>query len=243
MTFQRFALALLLSLAAALPASQASHASQAQAGPKRNVVIFVADGLRYSSVTPETAPTMAKLRREGVDFSNSHAVYPTLTTANASAIATGHYLGDTGNYGNTLYTGFPVPCHQGMAVAFIEDDCILRDIKGHFGEDYIGQTTLLQAAREAGFNTVVVGKRGPAAIQYLAALDSKNDSVDGPLGIFIDEATNHPTNRDGSPTKSTMLSGKLGADISKATGDDAPPSPRRQIWSSSPISFRRRPRF
>ena len=30
---------------------------------KRNVVIFVADGLRYTSVTPETAPTMAKLRK------------------------------------------------------------------------------------------------------------------------------------------------------------------------------------
>ena len=47
---------------------------------------------------------LVRLRRDGVDFSNSHAVYPTLTTANASAIATGHFLGDTGNYGNTLYT-------------------------------------------------------------------------------------------------------------------------------------------
>jgi arylsulfatase A-like enzyme len=213
MTFPRFAFALLLSLAMALPA---------QAGPKRNVVIFVADGLRYSSVTPETAPTMARLRREGVDFSNSHAVYPTLTTANASAIATGHYLGDTGNYGNTLYTGFPVPCHQDTTVTFIEDDCILRDIKAHFGEDYIGQTTLLQAARAAGYDTIAVGKRGPLAIQFLAALDSKNDRVDGPLGVFIDEATNRPANRDGTPTKSTMLNGKLAADILKATGADAP---------------------
>jgi arylsulfatase A-like enzyme len=213
MTFPRFAFALLLCLATALPA---------QAGPKRNVVIFVADGLRYSSVTPETAPTMVRVRREGVDFNNTHAAYPTLTTANASVIATGHYLGDTGNYGNTLFTGFPVPCHQGMTVTFIEDDCILRDIKGHLGDNYIGQTTLLEGARAAGYNTVVVGKRGPAAIQYLAALDSKNDSVDGPLGIFIDEATNHPTNRDGSPTKSTMLGGRLAADVLKATGADAP---------------------
>ena len=211
MTLPRVALVLLLCLAAAFPA---------QGGPKRNVVIFVADGLRYSSVTPETAPTMAKVRREGVDFSNSHAVYPTL----ASAIATGHYLGDTGNYGNTLYTGFPVPCRQGATVTFIEDDCILRDIKGHFGEDYIGQTTLLQVAREAGYNTVLVGKRGPAAIQYLAALDSKDDSVEGPLGIFIDEATNHPNNPDGTPSKSTTLNGQLAADVAKATGADAPAS-------------------
>ena len=112
MSFSRFALALSLCLIAALPAEAAS----------RNIVIFVADGLRYSSVTPQTAPTMARIRREGVDFANSHAVYPTLTTANASVIATGHYLGDTGDYANTLYAGFPIPCRQNMVVAFVEDD-------------------------------------------------------------------------------------------------------------------------
>jgi arylsulfatase A-like enzyme len=216
MSLQRFAFALLLSLAMALPA---------QAGPKRNVVVFVADGLRYSSVTPETAPTMAKIRREGVDFSNSHAVYPTLTTANASAIATGHYLGDTGNYANTLYLNAPIQCRPGQSakIIFVEDDCVLRQVKEQLGNGYIGQTTLLQAARAAGYNTVLVGKRGPLAIQYLAALDSKNEDVNGPLGVFIDESTNHPTNHDGSPTMSTMLGGQLAADIAKATGVEAPP--------------------
>ncbi|MGC9954946.1 MAG: alkaline phosphatase family protein [Rhizomicrobium sp.] len=212
MTFQRFAFAVVLCLLAALPA---------KAG-RRNVVIFVADGLRASSVTPDTAPTMAKLRREGVDFSNSHAVYPTLTTANASAIATGHFLGDTGDYANTLYLGFPVPCAAGAVLAFLEDDCILRDVKAHFPDGYLAQTTLLQAARAAGYNTVIVGKKGPAAIQDVTALDSKNDSVDGPLGVFIDDATNHPTNADGTPTKSTTLGGQLASDVSKATGAAAP---------------------
>ena len=213
MTIPRFAFALLLCLAATLPA---------QAG-QRNVVIFVADGLRYSSVTPQTAPTMAKLRREGVDFSNSHAVYPTLTTANASAIATGHYLGDTGDYANTLYLGFPVPCAAGAALTFLEDDCILRDVKAHFPDGYLAQTTLLQAARAAGYNTAVVGKKGPAAIQFLGALDSKDDKIDGPLGVFIDDATNRPTNADGTPTRSTVLRDPLAAEIFKATGDGAPP--------------------
>lgn len=199
--------AAVLALLLALPA----HA-------QRNVVIFVADGLRYTSVTPETAPTMSRLQREGVDFSNSHAVYPTLTTANASAIATGHFLGDTGNYANTLYVNFPVPCRQGAVVTFIEDDCILRDIKAHYPNDYIAQTTLIQAARAAGMNTVVIGKKGPAAIQFLAALDSKNEAVDGPLGIFIDDATNRPANPDGSPTKSTMLGKSLAADITRLAG-------------------------
>ena len=218
MTFPRLLTALALCLVvAALPA---------KAGPKRNIVIFVADGLRYSSVTPETAPTMAKLRREGVDFSNSHAMYPTVTTANASAIATGHYLGDTGNYANTLYFGFPVHCRVGdpVVITFLEDDCVLRSVKAHFGDGYVGQTTLIQAARAAGMNTVVIGKKGPAGIQFLPALDSKNDDVNGPLGIFIDESTNHPKNADGTPTMSTTLAGQLASDVLAVTGAAAPPS-------------------
>src|SRR5260221_8007684 len=77
--------------------------ARARARP-HNVIIFVADGLRYDSVTKQNAPTLWRIRHDGVDFANSHAIYPTLTTANASAIATGHYLGDTGDYANTLYT-------------------------------------------------------------------------------------------------------------------------------------------
>ena len=49
-----------------------------------DVVIFVADGLRSASVTPDIAPTFSRLRRAGVDFTNSHSLYPTVTTANAS---------------------------------------------------------------------------------------------------------------------------------------------------------------
>jgi len=219
MTISRLVLPVIVGLAMALPAEAISVPV---APAPRNVVIFVADGLRYTSVTPETAPTMAKLRRQGVDFSNSHAVYPTLTTANASAIATGHYLGDTGDYANTLYMGFPVACRMNMTVAFLEDDCILREVKAHFGDAYLGQTTLLQAARAAGYNTILVGKKGPAAIQFLGALDSKDNRVDGPLGIFIDEATNRAENADGTPTKSTMLSGLLAAEVLHATGEGAP---------------------
>ncbi len=211
MTLSRTALALALCLTA-LPA---------WAG-QRNVVIFVADGLRYSSVTPQTAPTMAKLRAEGVDFTNSHAVYPTLTTANASAIATGHYLGDTGDYANTLFLGFPVSCAQGATLTFLEDDCILREVKTHYPDGYLAQTTLLQAARASGYNTVIVGKKGPSAIQFLGALDSRDDNVEGPLGIFIDDATNRAENLDGTPTKSTTLHGLLGAEVLSATGDLAP---------------------
>ncbi len=210
------------------PAKPAAHrpaphpAAPAPSG-KRNVIIFVADGLRYDSVTPDVAPTFTRIRKEGVDFTNSHSIYPTVTTANASAIASGHYLGDTGNYGNTLFTDWPVPCHDNAVVTFVEDDCILRDVKGHFGDGYMGQTTLIGAALAGGYNTAILGKKGPAAIQNLASLDSKDARVDDPLGIFIDDATNRATNFDGTPTKSTMLHGGLAGDALTFTGDAQPP--------------------
>ncbi len=217
MRFASLLAATTLALSIALPA-------QAEPG-KRNIIIFVADGLRYSSVTPETAPTMARIRREGVDFTNSHAAYPTLTTVNAAVIATGHFPGDTGNFGNTMYVGFPVSCQldNRPVITFVEDDCVLRQVKQHYPDGYIAQTTLLQAARAAGYNTVVIGKKGPSAIQFLAALDSTNEDVNGPLGVFIDESTNRPKNLDGTPTMSTMLGGGLASDVQSATGASAPP--------------------
>lgn len=207
----------------ALPA--AAQETQTAPPTKRNVVIFVADGLRYSSVTPQTAPTMAKLRKDGVDFANSHAVYPTVTTANGSAIATGHFLGDTGNYANTLYMGFPVKCSVDNApvITFVEDDCVLRQVKEHFGSGYLGQTTLIQAARQAGYNTVVMGKTGPAAIQFLKALDSSDDDVGAQLGIFLDDSTNRAKKMDGTPMMSATLGGQLASDVFSATGAGVPP--------------------
>lgn len=183
----------------------------------RNVVLFIADGLRYDSVTPDLAPTLWKLRHDGVDFANSHALYPTVTTANGSAIATGHYLGDTGNYANVLFIDFPVPCRQGATVAFMESDCILSDMKAHFGDGYIGQTTLVQAARAGGFNTLVFGKTGPAAIQDLTALNGE--------GLLIDEFAGRPTNQDGTPTKSPPLKGGAAGLVLGATGLASSPGP------------------
>src|SRR5689334_1699890 len=175
----RLAATIVLALALALPAA-ARPAKHHPAPARHNVIIFVADGLRYDSVTPETAPTIYALRHEGVDFTNSHSIYPTVTTANASAIATGHYLGDTGDYGNTLWFGYPVQAKGGTPLTFFEDDGVLRDVKAHFGDGYMGETSLLAAARAAGMATAVIGKIGPAAIQDITSMTSGD-------GIVVDD--------------------------------------------------------
>lgn len=60
------------------------------AEPAQNVILFVADGLRHGIVTQENAPTLWRFMHDGVAFADSHAIFPTFTTANASATATGH---------------------------------------------------------------------------------------------------------------------------------------------------------
>ncbi|MDE2112544.1 MAG: alkaline phosphatase family protein [Alphaproteobacteria bacterium] len=201
---------------------------------QRNVIIFVADGLRYDSVTPESAPTLAKIRRVGVDFANSHSAYPTLTTVNAAVIATGHYPGDTGNYGNNLFINRPLKCAANAPVAFVEDNCVLRELKAQWPNDYLGQTTIMAAARKAGFDTVLVGKRGPLAIQDMSALESRNNDVGGPHGIFLDEEAGRSLD---SPGVGTVMIDAIRA----ATGSDKPaatafPNLTQQAWQASVVS-------
>ena len=73
-----------------LLAALAFRFRSAQRKSPPNIILFVADGLRAAAVSPERAPTFARIRDTGVNFANSHSVLPTITTANASVIATGH---------------------------------------------------------------------------------------------------------------------------------------------------------
>ena len=175
-------LALALSLGL-LPLPALAPPALAQAPQPHNVIIFVADGLRYGSVEPGNMPNMARLKREGVDFTNSHSLYPTVTTVNASAIATGHGIGDTGDFGNTLYVAQPMISLKGSTLGFLENDTVLDEMNQKFGGNYLGETTLIAAARAKGWQTAIVGKEGPARIQDSTA------ASDGNQTLIIDDAT------------------------------------------------------
>src|SRR3954469_15439380 len=129
------------------------NTAAAQTKPPHNVILFVPDGLRALSVTPDSAPAMAAVRDQGVHFKNSHSLFPTFTTANASAMATGHFFGDTGDYSNTVYTGRPVAAAGDSVTPFLENDRVLGEVDQLFGGDYINEETVLKAARGAGLST------------------------------------------------------------------------------------------
>lgn len=61
------------------------------------------DGLRPDAITAEDTPTLFRLRAEGVDFTNGHAVFPTVTRVNAAALSTGTQPGTNGILGNQMY--------------------------------------------------------------------------------------------------------------------------------------------
>ena len=157
----------------------------AQDSTSHNIILFIPDGLRALKVTPETAPAMAEVRDKGVNFKNPHSLFPTFTMANASGMATGHYLGDTGTFSNTIYTGYPSAPAGDTIVPFIENDAVLADVDEHFGGNYLNEETILKMARAKGFSTGAIGKVGPTL------LFDHTDRADGPglHSIVIDDST------------------------------------------------------
>jgi arylsulfatase A-like enzyme len=184
--------------------------------PQRNIVIFVFDGLRAGSVNADDSPTMFWIRNHGVSFVNSHSLFPTFTTANASAIATGHYLGDTGDYSNQIYIGRPVFLDgnfgrpPGSYAPYVENNRVLGDLDAQFKGNYLNEETLLAAARRHGFNTAAVGKMGPAAIQDVSQLNPVNGGFAIPQTIIIDDGTGTP---DGVPIAPEVSSALVNAGL------------------------------
>jgi hypothetical protein len=163
--------------------------------PPRNVIIFVVDGLRAGSVNATDAPTLFALRQNGVNLANSHAMFPTFTTPNGASIATGHYAGDTGDFSNTLFSGYPIFNTGNFGklaqtnTPFVENDQILADLDDHYNGNWLTEESLLALLRQNGYNTASVGKHGPVGIQDVSQLQPVNKNFAIPNTVFIDDAT------------------------------------------------------
>ena len=213
--------------ATTVAATSAQHSPAAgTVGPRRNLIIFIADGLRHDSVNTTDAPTLLALRQRGVHFVNSHSLFPTLTTPNASAIATGHYLGDTGDFSNAEYVGFPTFNHgdfgkaPGSPTPFLENDPVLGDLGDHATNgNFLNETSLLALARQHGFNTAAIGKLGPAALQDITQLKPTQGHFTAPATVILDDSTG---SAGGVPLTPEVLSALAGAGLGST------PTPREQ---------------
>jgi len=193
-------------------APEATAKSVAKADRPHNLILFIPDGMRALKVSPETAPAMAAVRDKGVNFKNPHSLFPTFTMANSSAMATGHYLGDTSTFSNTIFTGYTVDPAGHTVTPFIENDLVIGDIDEHFGGNYLNEEVLLQLARAKGYSTAAIGKVGPTLIFD----HTDRATANGRHSIVIDDATGGP--------KGVPLSDEAKAALTKAGLPLATPS-------------------
>ena len=150
----------------------AANAVDAAAAPRdARVLLVVWDGLRPDMVNADDTPNLAGLRARGVDFTDHHSTYPTLTMINASSFATGAYPGTHGFYGNWLW----LPQAHGrdssdrvidfQQPVFTEDYAMLQAIDASEGGRLFRVPSVFEVAERAGLSVAVMGKGGPTFVQ------------------------------------------------------------------------------
>src|SRR5207249_1546542 len=92
---------LLVSLAFLLAQVLGNTTESAQSN--RHIVVVVWDGMRPDFISDKNTPTLWKLAHKGVIFRNDHAVFPSATNVNGTALVTGVYPGRNGLIANHDY--------------------------------------------------------------------------------------------------------------------------------------------
>ena len=119
-------------------------------------------------------------------------LFPTVTTVNASAIATGHYIGDTGDFGNILYTGQPMESLKGGTLGFLENDRLLAEMnRKKYSEAEQDMHKAAQLAPQSAAPYVQMGnlhgmqqQYGEAIKYYRQGLDKEQNSPDALQGLM-----------------------------------------------------------
>src|SRR5215467_11532435 len=125
-------------------------------------IVVVLDGLRPDFITPEETPNLWRLRQDGVNFTRSHSVFPTVTRVNATAIGTGTLPGRNGVVGNSQYVRAVDPAH-----AFVNDDhAMLLRLDRVTGGGMVLAKTLGEILQERGKTLAAVssGSTGSALL-------------------------------------------------------------------------------
>ena len=132
-----------------------SAAAVVPAKPERHVVVVVWDGMRPDFVTEQNTPTLWKLAREGITFRNHHAVYPSATMVNGTAIVTGVYPGKNGIIANHVYRPDIDPRHS----IDVELPAVVKKGDQVSGGKYILVPTIAELVQHAGGRTVIASAK------------------------------------------------------------------------------------
>jgi predicted AlkP superfamily pyrophosphatase or phosphodiesterase len=132
-----------------------SAAADAPAKPEHHVVVVVWDGMRPDFVTEQNTPTLWKLAREGITFRNHHAVYPSATMVNGTAMVTGVYPGKSGIIANHVYRPDIDPHHS----IDVELPAVVKKGDEVSGGKYILVPTIAELVQHAGGRTVIASAK------------------------------------------------------------------------------------
>src|SRR6266478_1676211 len=131
-----------------VPAAQLSNQS-------RHVVVVVWDGMRPDFVSEQNTPALWKLAREGITFRNHHAVYPSATMVNGTALVTGIYPGKNGIVANHVYRP-DIDLHHTIDV---ELQPVVKKGDELSGGKYISVLTIAELVQRAGGRTVIAAAK------------------------------------------------------------------------------------
>ena len=179
----------------------------------RHVVIVVWDGMRPDFVSEQNTPALWKLAREGVTFRNHHAVYPSATMVNGTAMVTGVYPGRNGITANHVYRPDIDPHHA----VDVELSPVVNKGDDLSGGKYISVPTVAELVQRAGGGTVIAAAKT--------------------VGLLLDRKAG--TN-SGAKRSLTLFAGKsLPADLLSSISEKLGPFPsahlQQDIWTTKAL--------
>src|SRR6266567_3034473 len=113
---------------------------------RRHVVVVVWDGMRPDFVNEQNTPALWKLAQSGVVFRNHHAVYPSATIVNGTAINTGVYANSSGLLANHDFRP-EIDAKKSIDVENVE---VVRKGDELSGGKYIAVPTIAELLRNHG---------------------------------------------------------------------------------------------
>src|SRR6266516_1813116 len=154
-----------------------SEGAARQRRVRRHIVVVVWDGMRPDFVSEQNTPALWKLSREGVTFRNHHAVYPSATIVNGTALVTGVYPSKNGIIANHVYR----PDIDLNHAIDVEIPAVVKKGDELSGGKYISVPTIAKLVQRAGGRTAIataktVGLLLDRSVGHASGLPSADDA-------------------------------------------------------------------
>ena len=187
------------------------------AGKAEHVVVVVWDGMRPDFISKEHTPALYQLARDGVMFQNHHAVYPSSTEVNGTAIATGAYPQNSGITANREYR--PAIDSQRLIDTQNKDAIHKGDEISH--GHYLLRPTIAETLQAAGLKTAIAGTK-PVVLLH----DRRERPEDYRAGVLLFEGKTLPSSLQ------AVLNDSLGTFPAAEDSQSLLSNERRDEWTT-----------